>query len=588
MMVKAPAETAETTVSVRSGIRATMRDGTVLVADLFLPVGPGPFPTVLIRTAYGRHSLTHTEPGWSLDPLAAARAGYAVVVQDGRGTADSDGHFVEFMDEANDGEDTIAWVAAQPWSDGSVGMVGVSYLGITQLLAASKAPLALKAVVPGITASEAYDGWTYQGGAFNLGLALSWGVGRALARLDRLEQRGQNTERERRRVMAIFEDPDRAFGTLPLDALPVGIPSMSTYADWLAHPSRDDYWARGSVNDRYEDVDVPALHIGGLYDCFLKGTLENYVGLRSRAATEFARENQRLVLVPWGHVTAPMTRVGDLWLGPQASAEAAAVPEQTMNWMDQFVRRAAAEERARVTVFVLGDNKWRTSSDWPLPEAVPMRWYLNEGGHLSQESPGREALTEFTYDPRDPVPSLGGSSRISLGGRELEMGPRDRSQLQQRPDVIVFTSRVLEDDLEAVGPVSLSLWVTSSAPDTDFTATLVDVFPDGRAIGISDGILRMRYRNTFAQPELMTPGVHYQIEIDLVAVANVFKAGHRLQIEISSSNFPRFDRNPNSGGQIASATMEDLRVAQQKVYHGAAKRSFLTLPRVLDQRLARP
>lgn len=572
----------ESALTVMSGVSATMRDGTVLVSDLFLPAGPGPFPTVLIRTAYGRHSLTHMEPGWSVDPMAVARAGYAVVVQDGRGTGDSEGHFVEFMDEANDGEDTINWVAAQPWSNGAVGMAGVSYLGITQLLAASNTPAALKAVVPGITASEAYDGWTYQGGAFNLGLALSWGAGRALARLDRSERHGENVDHERARVMAIFGDPDKAFSSLPLDALPVGIPSMSTYADWLAHPSRDDYWTRGSVNDRYECVAVPALHVGGLYDCFLKGTLNNYVGLRSRAATEFARENQRLVLVPWGHVTAPMTQVGDLWLGPQASAEAAAIPEQTMAWMDKFVRGLPTQNRARVTVFVLGANKWRTSSDWPLPESVPTRWYLNGGGHLSLDAPGDETLTEFTYDPWDPVPSVGGSSRISMGGRELEMGPRDRSQLQHRPDVLVYTSDVLQDDLEAVGPVKLTLWVTSSAPDTDFTATLVDVFPDGRAVGLADGILRMRYRNGFAQADLMTPGAIYQVEIDLVAVANVFKAGHRLQVEISSSNFPRFDRNPNNGAPVASATAADFRVARQQVLSGPTCHSFLTLPTVVD------
>ena len=386
---------------------------------------------------------------------------------------------------------------------------------------------------------------------------------------------------ERERVLALFEEPDRSFASLPLDALPVGIPAMSSYADWLAHPSRDEYWAPAAVSERYEHVAVPALHVGGLYDCFLKGTLNNYVGLRARAATEFARENQRLVLVPWGHVATPLTQVGDLWLGPLASAEVAAVPEQTMAWMDRFVRGVAAPDRPRVSVFVLGDNKWRSSSDWPLPEASPTRWYLRDGGALSVDAPVDESLAEFTYDPRDPVPTVGGASRISMGGRELDMGPRNRAEVQQRPDILVYTSDVLESDLEAVGPVYLTLCVTSSALDTDFTAALVDVYPDGRAIGLTDGILRMRYRNGFERPELLEPGAAYEIEIDLVAVANVFKAGHRLQIEISSSNFPRFDRNPNNGGPVASATSADFQKARQQVLHGLNNHSFLTLPHLV-------
>ncbi|MGE0170372.1 CocE/NonD family hydrolase [Nocardioides sp.] len=570
----------ETDFTVHSNIEMAMRDGTLLKGDLFLPRGDGPFPTVLIRTPYGRHTTLHSEPGWSLNALEAARAGYAVLIQGARGTFDSEGEFVEFLDEAQDGEDSVAWVAAQAWCNGSVGMVGVSYLGITQLLAAANGPDALRAIVPGITASEAYNGWTYQGGAFNLGLALSWNARLALARLERRAQMGEDVANEKARIERIFADPVSAMETLPLTALADGVSSMSTYTDWLAHPSRDHYWAAGSVDGKYDHVRVPALHTGGLYDCFIQGTLRNYVGLRQGAATKFARENQRLILTPWGHIATPTDLVGDLWLGPEANFDNAALPAETQAWMDTFLKGKPADGQARVKVFVMGSNTWRTSSDWPLPEATPTHWFLRSDGRLSQVEPGAEAPDHFTYDPRNPVPTTGGSTRIWMAGMLMGHGPRDRSAIELRGDVLTYTSEVLDRDLEMVGPVTVTLVVSSSAPDTDFTAALVDVHPDGRAIGLTDGILRMRYRNGFETPEMLTPGVEVQIEIDLVAVANVFKVGHRIRVEVSSSNFPRFDRNPNSGGPVAGAREDDMREAHQCVFHDDARRSYITLPQL--------
>lgn len=561
-------------------VAVPMRDGAVLKADLFLPSGDGPFPAVLIRTPYGRATTVHTEPAWALNPFEAARAGYAVLVQGARGTFDSEGEFVEFLDESSDGEDTVAWTAAQPWCNGEVGMVGVSYLGITQLLAASAAPPALRAIVPGITSSEAYDGWIYQGGAFNLGLALSWGAARALERIERRALAGEDVAGERARVRSYFADPVAALEALPMTAIAEGVPSMSSFVDWLAHPSRDEYWERASVQAHYDQIAVPALHIGGLFDCFVQGTLANYVGLRRGARTAFARENQRLILVPWGHVTAPADQVGDLWLGPDANPEVAALPRETLAWMNRFLRGDLAAEDPRVRVFVLGSNTWRSAEDWPLPEAVATRWYLRSDGALSRDKPGAEDPDSFTYDPRDPVPTVGGNSRIAMGGLLAAMGPRDRSEVEERADVLTYTSDVLREDLEVVGPLTVTLSVASSAPDTDFTAALVDVYPDGRAIGLADGILRVRYRHGFEAPQLLTPGAVAEVTIDLVVVANVFKAGHRIRIEVSSSNFPRFDRNPNTGGPVAQATHNDLRPAHQVVYHEVGRMSYVTLPQL--------
>lgn len=562
------------------GVGVPMRDGTLLRADVFRPSDENRNPVILIRTPYGRQTQTHTEPGWALDVYAAARAGYAVVVQDTRGAFHSEGEFRVFVNDAEDGEDTVEWAAGQSWSNGLVGMVGISYIGLTQMLAAMRAPAALNAIVPGVTGSECYDGWAYQGGAFNLGLSLSWGGSLAMADLRRRGAQGEDVSDDLARLSAMWAEPCAALERLPLVALPAEIPALDEYGCWLAHPDRDSFWRDTAMNERYGQMTTPALHIAGLFDCFLKGTLENYVGLRRSAATEHARENQRLIIVPWGHTPWPSEVVGDLWLGPMASPAAADLPRRTLAWMDAFLKGQLLEEQTRVRVFVMGVNEWREAADWPLPDAVRTRYFLRAGGDLTLRSPGHEAPDTFVYDPSDPVPTVGGNARISMGGLLQRMGPRDRLAVEERIDVLTYTSAELDEDMEVIGPVSATLFVSSSALDTDFTAALVDVYPDGRAIGLADGILRMRYRDGFGAPSLLVPEEVYEIEIDLVAVANVFKAGHRIRVEISSSNFPRFDRNPNTGGVNAQASQSDLRVARQRVFHDKAQPSHINLPLV--------
>ncbi|MGE0170374.1 CocE/NonD family hydrolase [Nocardioides sp.] len=567
-------------IQIEIGLGVPMRDGAVLRADVFRASDDIRRPVILIRTPYGRQTRTHTDPGWALDVHEAARAGYAVVVQDTRGAFASEGHFSVFVSDADDGEDTIAWAARQPWSDGRVGMVGVSYLGLTQMLAAMRTPPALRAVVPGITGSECYDGWAYQGGAFNLGLSLSWGAGLAEAALRRREAEGEDIADDMARLAALRANPCDGLKRLPLVALPTEISALEEYGEWLAHPDRDSYWQETAINDRYDQIVTPGLHIAGLFDCFLKGTLENYVGLRRNAGTEHARENQRLIIVPWGHADWPNEVVGDLWLGPMASSAAPDLPQRTLEWMNAFLKGEPIDKQPRVSVFVMGTNDWREALDWPLPHAVQTPYFLRAGGNLSRSLPGDERPDEFVYDPSHPVPTVGGNTRISMGGLLQRMGPRDRREVEERDDVLTYTSQELDEDVEVIGPVSATLFVSSSALDTDFTAALIDVYPDGRAIGLADGILRLRYRDGLATPEPLVPGLVYEVEIDLVAVANVFKAGHRIRVEISSSNFPRFDRNPNTGGINAQASNGDLRKADQKVFHDTDHASHVSLPLV--------
>jgi putative CocE/NonD family hydrolase len=565
-------------VAVDFNVAVPMADGVELAADIFRPAAQGRYPVILIRTPYDKQVAAASMGAFGgLSPLRAAAEGYVVVVQDVRGTSASDGRLRHFRDEAEDGATTVAWAAAQEWSNGAVGMAGASYLGGTQLLAATRTPSALKAILPTWTASEYYDGWAYQGGAFQLGAMLSWGAGLAVADLFRREARGEDVSAGREALMATAADPWTAYEQLPLTALPGHVPLLSNYGDWLAHPDRDEFWRATAINERYGSIDVPALHIGGWSDIFLKGTLENYAGLRRGAASEHARANQHLLITPWGH-GVPNEVVGELWLGPEAGAPVLGrMGALTRAFLDTFVKGDGEFESPPVRLFVMGANRWRDEDDWPLARAVDTRLHLRAGGRLTREAPSAgEGCGTFLYDPAEPVPTVGGNTLMPGGG--FFMGPRDRRGVRDRLDVMLYTGDVLSHDLEVTGPVTATLHVATSARDTDFTVALVDVYPDGRAIGIADGILRLRYRNGFMEQRLAEPGEVYAIEIDLVATSNVFKAGHRIGVEVSSSNFPRFDRNPNHGGVIAEATEKDFVVARQHVFHDAGRPSYVTLP----------
>jgi len=547
-------------VKVETGLSAGMRDGVVLVADVYRPAADGRFPTLLQRTPYDRRNEAATAH-------ALAAAGYAVVVQDVRGRFGSEGEFDPFRHEAADGYDSVEWAAALPFSDGRMGMFGSSYVGATQMLAAMARPPHLVAIAPTLTASEYYEGWTYQGGALMRWFASSWA---SLLAVDTLDRRATASLKPHEWVRAAPVD------AYPVLELPRAADLAPYYRDWLLHETDDDYWRAVKVSDHYAEMSVKGLHTGGWHDIFVNGSIRNYLGLRDSAATEEARRGQRLVLGPWAHApTTPEGKIGDVVFGAQAVGED---PERA--WFDYALKGVANEyaRRPPVRIFVMGENAWRDENEFPPARAVPMRYFLHGGGSrsgglLRAERPRRVSPSRYVYDPGDPAPTLGG--RLCCGDF-LPRGPQDQRPLEARPDVLVFTTPPLEHDVEVTGFVSLDLFAESSAVDTDFTAILADVDPGGYARFLADGIVRARYRSSTRRAEPLVPGQVYEYTVDLSATSNLFRVGHRIRLYVSSSNFPRFDPNRNTGEPLLG-TLRAV-AARQSVYHDPDRPSALVLP----------
>jgi len=568
-------------------IPVEMRDGTVLRADVYRPESDDKWPVLLQRTPYDKNAPRIS--ALLLNPIRAASAGYAVVVQDVRGCFASDGEFYTFRHEPDDGYDTIAWAAAQPWSAGQVGMFGLSYVGATQWLAAITTPPALATIIPVVTASDYYEGWAYQGGAFELGFNASWTLSNlAFATLVRRLKAGEPFPAGLQQTyIRLIDEMCRAFDTLPLRDLPLlkDHNLAPYYYDWLQHPTPDAYWQQWSIEAQHHKVAVPALNVGGWYDIFLGGTIRNYLGMRHHGQTPEARQYQHLVIGPWKHGVPLSSVSGDVAFGVMAESVAMDFEGVQLRWYDHWLKGVdnGVRSDAAVRLFIMGDNVWRDEQEWPLARTQYTRYYLHSrgkansvrgDGELSPETPGMEPPDRFLYDPRHPVPTRGGGLCCWAGA--LPQGAYDQTPVKSREDVLVYTTPPLTADVEVTGPVLVTLYAASSAVDTDFTAKLVDVHPSGFAQNLTDGIIRARYRQSTARPEPIAPGQVYAYTIDLWATSNVFKAGHCIRLEISSSNFPRFDRNPNTGGDLAIET--ELVPAIQTVYHDGTYASHVTLP----------
>ncbi len=553
-----------------------MRDGTVLRAEVYRAAEGGPFPVLLIRNPYGEQMI-RTAP-----VIPAVEAGFAVVVQSCRGTGRSDGDFVPFENEAVDGVDTIAWCARQPWSNGSVGMYGPSYLGMVQLAAATQAPEALKGLLPIVTPADYHWGLAYQQGAFQLGQTLGWHTLKSAQTLAYRAFAGEDVSGDLPALLGHMADTAASYLHLPVREAPAVSRILPTWQEWLDHEERDAFWTAMTYKDHRHRITTPALHVGGWFDLFLGGTLDNFVTLSRDAATGHARRNQRLLIGPWTHADQTGA-AGELHFGVLASAQAIQLEQLQLDFLSRFVRPGGEEPGGwRVKLFVMGDNVWREESEWPLARTRWTRWYLHSGGSLSPSLPAQGATPSgYTYDPSDPAPTVGGATLInggSGGGVTWMPGPRDQRKVEARADVVSFTSDALTEDLEATGPVSVTLHAATSAADTDFTAKLVDVWPDGRCLGVVDGIVRARYRDHSGHATPIIPGQPYEYVIDLIATSQVFKVGHRLRVDISSSNFPCFDRNPGNGAPAATATEQDFVVADQTIFHDAGRPSHITLP----------
>lgn len=552
-------------VQAEADVKVRMRDGVLLSADVYRPQAEGRFPVLLERTPYDRH-----------DPqrgIVLASHGYVVVLQDTRGRYDSEGEFYPFRNEANDGYDTVEWAAALPQANGRVGMFGGSYVGATQMLAAMAKPPHLVAINPYVTASEYYEGWTYQGGALMEWFATSWSSGLAV-----------DTLRRKAEQMA---HPKDLVEVVPPDAeLPVALPNVRELApyfgDWVRHETSDDYWRATRVSDHYAEMTVKALHMAGWHDIFSTGSIQNYLGLRARAATPEARAGQRLIVGPWAHArTSPEGKVGDVVFGLSAVPDG---DDTLLRWAAFALRDETNEfaTGAPVRIFVMGDNVWRDEQEFPPARARATRYYLHAtrgangvagDGRLSTKAPATEPPDHYEYDPADPVRTLGG--RLCCG-QAYAPGPADQRPNESRPDVLVYSTPPLPADVEVTGFITAEIQAASTARDTDFTAMLVDVDPSGYARYLADGILRARYRRTRERAELLEPGRVETYAIDLGATSNVFKAGHRIRLYISSSNFPRFARNANTGEPLPGATR--MEKAAQTVYHDRLRPSALVLP----------
>jgi putative CocE/NonD family hydrolase len=556
-------------VTVERNVPAKMRDGVTLRADIYRPKADGKFPVLLVRTPYDKTQ----EMGFG---LRAAARGYIVVAQDVRGRFESEGDWYTFKNESQDGYDTVEWAAALPNSSGKVGMFGGSYVGATQYLAAIAHPPHLAGICPDVTASNYHEGWTYQGGAFEQWFNESWSTGLA-----------GNTLRRR------IESSGKAIAwtaKLPLTSYPILEDASAAgvapyFADWLAHPDYDEYWKSISIEDHYSQIQVPVYGMGAWYDIFQGGTLHNYVHLKSEAGTDAARKGQRLLVYIGGHAGGTeLHKVGGVEFGDKAPFD---LDEAVLRWYDWLLKGEAngVEHEKPVRIFVMGKNEWRDEGDWPLARSRKTSYYLHSAGAantlkgngtLDTKSPSNEKPDHFVYDPENAVPTIGGP--LCCGALPTGIGPQDQSSAETRDDVLVFSTPPFTQDTEVTGPVSLDLWVSSSAVDTDFTGKLLDVAPNGFAQNLTDGILRMRYRKSPEKQELLKPGEIYHVTVDLWATSNVFLAGHKLRLEVSSSDFPRFDRNHNTGEEQATSTR--LIKATNTIYHDRDHPSALILPLV--------
>ena len=565
-------------VAVEHNVPIPMRDGILLYADIYRPLSPGRYPVLLQRTPYDKSQPTVT----GIDYLRAARAGYTVVVQDVRGRFASQGEFYPFMHEAADGYDTVEWAAGQPWSNGRVGMVGGSYLGAAQWLAAIAKPPHLKALFPTITPSDYQEGWVFQGGAFQLGLCLSWTLGPlVLANFQKLAASQPLPASLQETLTQTAERMDEAFRHLPLRQLPYLADGVAPYYDhWLEHAADESYWGRWGIEAQYGKLAIPAYHVGGWYDAFLAGTLRNFAGLQTAEATP-----QKLLVGPWAH-TSPLTNlVGEVDFGIGSAASGIDLDGIQLRWFDYWLKGETSGilEEPPVRLFVMGENRWRDEQEWPLARAWEVRYYLHSQGKANSAGgdgwldtlhPTAEPADRFEYDPGNPVPTRGGG--LCCDPFFLPGGAFDQRPVENRHDVLVYTSTILEQDTEVTGPITLQLWASSSAPDTDFTGKLVDVHPSGVAYNLTDGIIRARYHESRSRPSLLEPGRAYLFVVDMGATSNLFKAGHRIRLEVASSNFPRFDRNLNTGAPVGASS--EMRVAMQTVLHSEAHSSYLSLP----------
>lgn len=574
--VSSPAGNGERVISVM----VPMRDGTKLATKIFLPQAEGKYPVVLQRTPYNKENWLKGHDMWTQN-------GYIYVVQDCRGRFESEGHWYPFFAEQQDGYDMLAWIHQQPWSNGKVGMFGPSYNALVQFAAmqGGGAPL-VTSLIPTFVHGDAWERGWYTGGVFYLFNSVWW----ACTTAGRGDKRGGLDG----------VDLDKFYRQLPLITLnqKAGCNEAPFFSDIVTHYTHDEYWKTYGIHDSYDKFKVPTLWIGGWYDYYPADTFASYHGVVAHARTPEIARSHKVIIGPWGHHhgMSAKAKVGDsnygkseLDFGPDSDFDYNRLYKE---WFDRSLKgqKPSLTDDAPIRIFVMGANKWRDEYEWPLKRTQYVKYYLHSDGKanslkgdgtLSPQAPKTESPDKYVYDPADPVPTHGGNLSVGPSPSILNVlwaGPADQRVVEERNDVLSYTSAPLEKDTEITGPVTLVLSAASSAPDTDFVGRLSEVYPDGRAINITEGVLRARFRKKeyWEKPQLITPGTIYEYTIDLQATSNVFKRGHRFRLDITSSSYPLWDRNLNTGNLPWLDT--DMKKAEQTIHHDKKNSSYLILP----------
>ena len=545
-------------IQIKWGVRIPMRDGVELSADVYLPKAEGRYPAIISRTPY----LKTTDITIENSKFYASK-GYAVIVVDTRGRGDSEGVFVPYRNEGVDGYDTIEWAAKQPWCDGNVGTMGGSYLGRIQWLAALEHPPHLKAMISVVSPSDPFVEWPT---GIPTPHHLCWlflTSGRTMQNMHKIE----------------WNDIYNHLPLLTMDELTGR--EMPYWREEMEHEGLDEWWKKICYQDKFEQIDLPVLHVSGWYDDEQVGTPLNFRGMSTRAASETARRSQKMIMGPWGHAVNASTKVGDVDFGPDALID---IRGAYVRFFDRWLKGIdnGLDQEPNVRIFVMGENKWRDEHEWPLARTQWTPFYMHSGGAansrfgdgmLTTEQPGAEQPADsYSYDPSRPFPFITDGTSSQIGG------PDDYAALERRDDVLVYSTPVLTEDVEVTGPVKMELYALSSAVDTDFMVKLLDVHPNGFVQRLTDGMVRARFREGM-EPEKMSliePGKVYKYEIDCWNISHLFQSGHQIRIEIASAAFPKYDRNLNTGAPLGKTS--EYVVAEQTIFHDAAHPSAIILP----------
>ncbi|HEY96252.1 MAG TPA: CocE/NonD family hydrolase [Dehalococcoidia bacterium] len=559
-------------IIIEQNVPARMRDGVTLYADVYRPSEPGQYAVLLTRSPYGKDTIL-MNIFQSLHILRAVREGYVVIIQDCRGRFTSEGTFEYCFHEGEDGYDTVEWAAGLPYSSGSVGIFGGSYHGWTQWSAAGLRPPHLKAIAPMHTFSD-FSGKDFRGGAFVLGDVLPWRLQMSMGKLTREFTASGHSAEEINGIMPTIMDyleelNQGNFSEVPLRHLKslekIGLADVIGRLLDLGPGNLTP-----GFHVEYSNIEVPSLNTGGWYDIFQQYTIDNYVG--SKTLGRGAARYSHLLVGPWGHGQL-LPLVGEMNFGPKVNAAMMDLTGIQLRWFDHWLKNVdnGVENDDPVRIFITGENSWTNMPDWPNPAATEKRLYLRANRQLDFSSPQTDNdSTSYDYDPENPVPTLGGN--ILLEPR----GIKDQRPLSARPDVVTFTGNPIDSQLRVAGHIFADIWISSSAPDTDFVVRLIDIYPDGYMHNLCDGIIRARYRNSLKNPEWLKADEAYDLQIDLWSVAHVFKPGHRIAVQVASSSFPWWDRNWNTTENPGAAISGQI--AHQTIWHDSGHPSCFILP----------